>query len=248
MVLHVVRLSDRPELLEPLEAMETSWPEFMFHDPMAHLYFSRASLQAFSDYILVGLDADDAVAAKGYSIPIAGWDDDFPDDGWDGAVVRGLMGRLAGRTPNVVSAIEISIRPDLQGRGHSRRMVEAMIANTRDLGFDELVAPVRPNGKADPREPMERYARRTRDDGLPVDPWLRIHVRAGGTIEKVAARSMVIPGTVDEWRHRTGLPFDESGPVEVPGALAPVLCDVEHGTAVYVEPNVWVRHRVHPRV
>ena len=70
-----------------------------------------------------------------------------------------------------------------------------------------------------------------------------MHVRAGGTIESVAKRSMVIPGTLDEWREWTGLAFDASGPVEVPGALAPVLCDVERGTAVYVEPNVWVRHR-----
>ena len=29
---------------------------------------------------------------------------------------------------------------------------------------------------------------------------------------------MVIPGTLDEWRSSTGLPFDESGPVVVPGA------------------------------
>ena len=41
----------------------------------------------------------------------------------------------------------------------------------------------------------------------------------------------------------TGLPFDETGPVLVPRALAPVHCDVEHGVAVYVEPNVWVVHR-----
>ena len=54
---------------------------------------------------------------------------------------------------------------------------------------------------------------------------------------------MVIAGTLDEWRRWTGLPFDRSGPIEVPGALAPVLCDVVHGTAVHVEANVWVRHR-----
>jgi hypothetical protein len=28
----------------------------------------------------------------------------------------------------------------------------------------------------------------------------------------------------------------------VPKALVPVRCDVEHGYAVYVEPNVWVQH------
>ena len=59
---------------------------------------------------------------------------------------------------------------------------------------------------------------------------------------RVAPRSMVIPGTVEEWREWTGLPFDTTGPVVVPGALAPVMCDAEHGTATYVEPNVWVRH------
>lgn len=54
---------------------------------------------------------------------------------------------------------------------------------------------------------------------------------------------MVIAGTLEEWRNWTGLPMDTSGPVEVSGALTPVLCDIEHGNAVYIEPNVWVRHR-----
>jgi hypothetical protein len=42
----------------------------------------------------------------------------------------------------------------------------------------------------------------------------------------------------------TGLPFDELGPVAVPGALVPVQCSVEHDYAVYVEPAVWVHHRL----
>ncbi len=53
---------------------------------------------------------------------------------------------------------------------------------------------------------------------------------------------MCIPGTLEEWRVWTGLPFDTTGPVVVPGALAPVMCDAEHGVATYVEPNVWIRH------
>ena len=92
-------------------------------------------------------------------------------------------------------------------------------------------------------EAGDRLLFRVREDGLPVDPWLRVHVRAGGRIEKVARRSMVVPGTVEEWREWTGLAFDKTGPVAVPRALVPVHCDVEHGTATYVEPNVWVVHR-----
>ena len=30
----------------------------------------------------------------------------------------------------------------------------------------------------------------------------------------------------------------------VPGALTPVEVNVAHDRAVYVEPNVWVRHRL----
>jgi hypothetical protein len=83
-----------------------------------------------------------------------------------------------------------------------------------------------------------------RDDGLPADAWLRIHVRAGARIVKVAPRSMTIPGTLAEWRDWTGLPFDTPGPVVVPGALVPVHCDPAQDMAVYVEPNVWVWHEL----
>ncbi len=89
---------------------------------------------------------------------------------------------------------------------------------------------------------MEQYAFRERADGLPHDPWRRVHVRAGGVVEAVAPASMAVAASLEEWRGWTGLPFDSAGLVEVPGALAPVHCEPARGYAVYVEPNVWVRH------
>nr|WP_329191543.1 hypothetical protein [Streptomyces sp. NBC_01435] len=77
-------------------------------------------------------------------------------------------------------------------------------------------------------------------------PWVRVHVRAGGTIEKVTPASMTVSGSLAQWRQWTGLPFDRDGYVDVPGALAPVHCDTVHDHAVYVEPNVWIRHGVEP--
>ena len=38
---------------------------------------------------------------------------------------------------------------------------------------------------------MAEYARRLRDDGLPEDPWLRVHVRAGGEVVEVTPFSAV---------------------------------------------------------
>jgi hypothetical protein len=51
-------------------------------------------------------------------------------------------------------------------------------------------------------------------------------------------------GTLAQWREWTGLPFDRDGQVTMPGALTPVHVSLAHDHAVYVEPNVWVRHRV----
>jgi hypothetical protein len=55
---------------------------------------------------------------------------------------------------------------------------------------------------------------------------------------------MTVPGSLADWRGWTGLPFDSSGDCVVPGALTPVHVSVEHDHAVYVEPNVWMHHRL----
>jgi GNAT superfamily N-acetyltransferase len=240
MHLEPVTLAERPELMDVFWDMETSWPEFMKHDPVGHGYY--ASLAEFAEHVLVLLDGTGRLVAKAHSIPFVLEDEELPDGGWDFVIQSGVLTRLWGETPNACSAVEIAVVPELQGAGLSGRVLAALRDNAGRLGFGELLAPVRPNGKADVHEPMAAYALRARDDGLPVDPWLRVHVRAGGRIDRVCPRSMVIPGTLEEWREWTGLPFDATGPVVVPGALAPVMCDAEHGTATYVEPNVWVRH------
>ncbi len=82
----------------------------------------------------------------------------------------------------------------------------------------------------------------TRPCGTGETQWLRVHVRTGGKIRQVAAASMVMAGSLAQWREWTGLPFDRTGDVIVPEALVPVHCDAEHDHAVYVEPNIWVEH------
>jgi hypothetical protein len=89
---------------------------------------------------------------------------------------------------------------------------------------------------------MRDYAFRTREDGLPHDPWLRVHVRAGGRIIKIAPCSMTIVGTLEAWRDWTGLPLTKDGEVIVPGALTPVYVSQQQNQAVYIEPNVWFHH------
>ena len=248
MDLLVATVAERPDLA-PLLGDFNPWPRFMRQDPVGWLYYADA-ITAYPELVLVAVDRDhpDRLVAKGYSVPFT-WDEDpavsLPDDGWDGVILSAAVDRLAGRRGNLVSALEISVRTDLRGRGVSDLMLAATCGNAASLGFPGLVAPVRPNGKhLRPDLSIHTYAAMCRDDGLPVDPWLRVHVRAGGRIVGVAPRAMTIAGSTAQWREWTGLPFDTTGPVTVPEALIPVYCDVEQGYAVYCEPAVWVHHRL----
>ena len=243
MELTISVLADRPDLAEAMWDMESPWPEFMRHDPIGGLFYGNVE-DRFADYVLVAQDEAGAVVAQAFSVPFV----------LGGARAAGQrLGRRHpqraadaashGEQPDAISAVEIAVRPDLQGRGLSAQMLRAMRDNAARHGFAELVAP----------GPAQRQARRPRADGglrlpaprrrparRPVAPRPRPRRRRD---RQGRPRSMVIPGTLEEWREWTGLPFDTTGPVEVPKALAPVWCDVEHGTATYVEPNVWVRHR-----
>ncbi|MFB7185764.1 N-acetyltransferase [Streptomyces sp. NPDC056230] len=248
MDLTITTLAARPELAGAAGRMPDSWPGFVLEDLVGWANYPRIAVD-FPEYVLVATDEDGAVVARAYSVPFAlhaPGREGLPEGGWDQVLLWAFSDLRHGRTPDTVSAIEIAVADGRQGEGISARMVAAMRENAGRLGFADLVAPVRPSAKhLDASAPMEEYARRTRaEDGLPYDPWLRVHVRAGGVIEAVAPVSMTVVGSLTRWRSWTGLPFDEDGPVEVPGALVPVQCSVAHGYAVYVEPNVWVRHSV----
>ncbi len=249
MKLSVASLARRPDLVPLLDRFPGAWPAFMYHDPLSGLLYAHAA-GLLAAYCLVGYDPDrpDVPLAKAYSAPVHWTGDpaaDLPDGGWDAMMLHVVDDALARREPNLVSALEITVQPEYRGAGLSRQMLDALRENTARLGYRDLVAPVRPNGKHRyPELSIERYLDLRRPDGLSEDPWLRTHQRAGGRIVRIAPRSMTIVGSLAEWREWTGLPFAESGPVQVPQALAPVACDVTAGWGVYVEPNVWVHHKL----
>ncbi len=214
----------------------------MLKDPVARTRYQLAT-ELFPDLHLLALEDDQAIA-RVHAVPIP-WPgaDELPDRGWDWALESAVDNPTGDRS--AVSLIEARIAPHLRGRGHSAPLLAAARNTFNELGTTNLVGPVRPTGKAlEPRTPAHQYSTRTRADGLPADSWLRVHVRLGGRIMKVAPLSMTIPGTLTQWREWTGLPFDTDGLLAVPGALAPVLVDTTQGHGVYIEPNVWVHHQL----
>ncbi|WP_127500334.1 N-acetyltransferase [Actinoplanes solisilvae] len=241
--LQIADLADRPDLETAMLTMESTWPAYIRPDPiLVHWIFER-----HARHQLVVLDENRTVVARAASAPLA-WDGkvgNLPDTGWDEALRQCMSDTYAGHRLTALCALEIAVVPGHQQRNLSARTLQALKQHARDQGFGDLVAPVRPSLKHTATHlSMAGYAAQTRPDGLPQDPWLRVHVRSGGEIVKVCPASMTISGSLPQWRGWTGLPFDTSGPVDVPGALAPVIADVEQGYAVYVEPNIWVRHRL----
>ncbi|MFG2754553.1 GNAT family protein [Streptomyces xanthophaeus] len=244
MDLQISTLAERPHLLGQLWDLDPGWPEFMYHGPVSDAHYGQFT-DAFRDFTIVATDGA-RVVARGHSIPFAlrvPGRGQLPPDGWDRLLIWAFSDLRSGRTPDTVSAVEIVIDPARRGQGLSAAVLEAMAENARGRGFTTLVVPLRPTAKQQhPDTPMGEYAVRTGPDGLPADPWLRTHVRMGGRVVGLAPTSMVVPGSLAQWRAWTGLPFDRTGPVRVPGGLVPVNCSLEHDYGVYVEPNIWVEH------
>lgn len=221
---------------------------FVFEDDTVRLLGPRLENE-FADYqfVLRDADAENAIVAVGHCLPFY-WDaplTELPARGWDAIVERAIADRDAGREPNTLTAIEVSVAQAYQGKGVSRHLIESMRTTARQHGFSTLVAPVRPSLKASyPLTPMERYVAWTTADQAPFDPWIRTHWRLGARIVKVAPQSMRVTGTIADWERWTQLQFPDSGDYVVPGALAPITIDRERDQGIYIEPNVWMQHAV----
>jgi GNAT superfamily N-acetyltransferase len=245
MALSFPTMAERPDLSPRARELGEEWPRFMHHDRVANTYFPRVRGELAHLQFFAWDDRADVVAAEANSVPAA-WDGDrqtLPEDGLD-AALKAAFSERAGE-PNVLCALQIVIASKYQGRGLSLRMIARMAELARFHGFEALIAPVRPSLKHEyPLTPIERYVEWRREDGTHVDPWLRTHERFGGELLKIAPRSMTILGKVGEWEEWAEMAFPESGAYVVPGALVPVEIDREADQGVYVEPNVWMHHRL----
>jgi hypothetical protein len=200
-------------------------------------------------FALVDVETGSPVAI-GNSIPIR-WDGDpatLPRRGIEAVLEDGVACLRQSAAPTAASALMIVVVPDRLGRGISGSAVRAMAEVARRHELSDLVAPTRATDKHRcPLIPMERYIRWRRDDGLPFDPWIRVHERVGGEILGAAPEAMRISGTVSDWEGWTRMAFPETGSYVVSGTLVPVEIDRERDVGDYREPACWVRHQIAKR-
>jgi len=237
--LKLVRYSDRRDLIDRRDRLSGSFPTYMHHNEPGGRYWARL-YEEHPDFQLALLDGD-ALVAELHSVPTPwdGSDADLPS-GWDDAFTRAFESE---REPTVLCALAIAILPERRGEQLSIRMIDAMRQAARTHGLRELIAPVRPTLKERyPLIPIERFVDWRCENGMHLDPWIRIHERVGGEIIGVAPHSMVIEAPKADWEDWTGLELPDDGTYVVAGMLAPL--EVRNGIGRHVEPNVWMRHAV----
>ncbi|GAA2092703.1 hypothetical protein GCM10009801_59380 [Streptomyces albiaxialis] len=239
----VVLPSQAPELRAQVDYAPL-WPPFLFAAPSMRLYAPLAERWPYAQLLLTDRTSGG----------LLGWLDTAPSywdgadarlpGGWDDLMRRAVDGLSAGRTPTALAMMSLNLLPDARGRGLGATAIELSRALAGRLGLRAVLAPVRPTLKsAHPHVPMEEYVARLRADGLPEDPWLRAHLRAGGRVAGIAEESTVIEAPLADWEAwGAELPADRAGTFTLDGALVPVRISPDGRTARYTEPNVWVVH------
>jgi hypothetical protein len=244
--LRTVTLAERPDLAAAIpDVLASRWPAYMLAGDAGHDVdlLELLTVGAPQHQVLL-IDDSDEVLGVGLSLPLA-WDGTLAGlpAGWDGAVTASARLRAAGGTPNVVSALSITLSSKASGRGHAATMIAAMKAAATAAGLPNMLAPVRPVHKHRfPLVPMSEYLAWRTPDGATFDPWLRLHEGLGARQLNVAPQSMTITGTMAQWAAWTGAELPGNGQYLIPGGLVPMAVDATADLGTYVEPNVWMLH------
>ena len=242
--LQVFTAEERPDLWERARTerlFEALWPEYNLHGSNAALYFGRlmprfAKIQA----LFVDRRTGDLIA-RARTIPF--WWDRTLEDLPTGIDAVGRRAVEDHRSPTALSALSAEVRSEYQRTGLSALVIATMAATARRVCLAPLVAPVRPSWKDRfPLTSIVDYAVWQRRDGLPFDPWIRVHVRLGARILRPEANSMEFTAQLSDWENWTGMRFHHDRNYAFPGGLAPLT--VTGDVARYWEPNVWMLHDI----
>lgn len=234
----------KPEIRESQSNLgKRIWPEFIQHDAILEKYWNNL----YTDFLdcQFAFYSNNNFIGVGNSIPLR-WDDDFknlPDKGLDWAMEKAVKDIQDDLAPNLLVGVQILIGSALQSKGLSYRFLETMKQIAKNKGFKHIALPVRPNLKHQyPLIAMDDYLKWITPKGEPFDPWIRVHLKAGGKIISICHESMHIKGKINDWEKWTGLCFKSSGNYIVDKALCPVSINIEKDKGVYLEPNVWIVH------
>jgi GNAT superfamily N-acetyltransferase len=236
----VEKLSNNKKLVDAINKLHSEpWPVFLSEDSSVKKYWQRL-YQVYPEYqLLFRINSEYIGVANSAPIYWNGNIDDLPA-GFDEAIETIIEDN---KKPNTLCGLAVVISKEYLGKGISSRIINNLKKLAKSYSYSNLILPVRTTLKSQyPTISMDNYINWEKDN-LPFDPWLRVHIKIGGEILKVADPSMIVRGTVSDWQRWTGMYFGESNKYIVQGALNPVNIDLENDLGEYIEPNIWVLHK-----
>ena len=236
----VEKLSNNKKLVDAINKLHSEpWPVFLSEDSSVKKYWQRL-YQVYPEYqLLFRINSEYIGVANSAPIYWNGNIDDLPA-GFDEAIETIIE---EDKKPNTLCGLAVVVSKEHLGKGISSKIINNLKELAKSYGYSNLILPVRPTLKSRyPTISMDNYVKWEKNN-LPFDPWLRVHIKIGGEILKVANPSMIVRGTVSDWQRWTGMHFGESNKYIIQGALNPVNIDLENDLGEYIEPNIWVLHK-----
>ncbi|HEX3048992.1 MAG TPA: hypothetical protein VHY08_29890 [Bacillota bacterium] len=238
----IITFDQRTDLRNRLwEINQTAWPKFLLQWDCPGW---SSMFTTFAEYQVLLLSDDGDLMAYGHTFPIY-WGKNLQKipDNLERLTEMAVESNQKNIKPNLLLAVAAVVSKQHKGEGLSSEIVQAMKNIAENKGMKYLIVPVRPTLKMKyPLIPIENYATWKREDGLFVDPWLRVHQRLGGQIFKTAKISLNIKGKVKEWEEWTGVNIFGSGQYLFEGVLNPVTVNCEKNIGVYYDPCIWVKY------
>jgi GNAT superfamily N-acetyltransferase len=236
--------STRSWTVEQLNSLfADGFPAFITADPEVKKHIGRVR-ECFPHLDLMLVDEAGQPAATGWGVPLqwSGTVADLPASFAD-VLGRAVGDHDSGSDPNTFVICGGVVDPGRKGTGTASELVRALREAGRTHGLARVIAPLRPTRKHQyPLFSIADYASWVRDDGLPFDPWLRLHVRLGGRVIALAETAQTMIGSVKEWEEWSGMALPATGDYVVPLGMNVLAIDVGADRGTYVEPNIWVRH------
>lgn len=152
---------------------------------------------------------------------------------------------------NTLVMMSMNVSPNFQGTGLARKLIEEAKKIATELDINNLIGSFRPNQYGEYKLQhleeeigFETYCNTYRDDGLPIDSWLRNLTRNGMQQMLVDKKAMTINLPIDEfeklkdtfkkpiWR------LNKTGSWEC-GEVGSWYVDQERSVTIYQESNLW---------
>jgi hypothetical protein len=206
---------------------------------------------------IIFLDSGGAGASKGDLIGhgVAAqiyWDgtaENLPD-GWQGSVrVSYQNEQVDHKEPNSLVGLFIFVEENYRKHGWAHNIIEEMKRVGERNRLPQLIIPLRPPSrykKEYASMPMSEFAALKREDGQPLDHWVRLHVRLGAKVLGVSNTSHQHAFPLKDFHQQFPAPvIKQSGYTLVQqrdGGWYNVYADLERDFVLVNQGCVWVQH------